>query len=283
MRTTYQSINYSPPPNPLPGVHLQSSGCDDRAYEMRLFTISRIPVYMHVSLIIFALLGVILLAYTDWPWGVAAGIVVYGLVLWAAVLVHELGHAFCARKLGGRVERILLWPLGGLAYCDCTDVSLGANGFGQVTPWQRAKGRILVSLMGPVTHIPMIFAWACVVKFYTDAWFVNPQTVSVENNFVLAVAVHAIVLNASLFVFNLFVPAYPLDGSQILVSLLMASGKSAEQTAFIISMASVPVVVLLAAYGVYSLYYAQAQGLLTVFVTAWMFAQVRERVFARGF
>ena len=40
----------------------------------------------------------------------------YGPILLLTVLVHELGHSLAARRLGGEVDSILLWPLGGLAY-----------------------------------------------------------------------------------------------------------------------------------------------------------------------
>ena len=35
-------------------------------------------------------------------------------ILLASVLLHELGHAYAARRLGGRADQIMLWPLGGL-------------------------------------------------------------------------------------------------------------------------------------------------------------------------
>lgn len=40
----------------------------------------------------------------------------YGPILLVTVLLHELGHCLATRRLGGQVEGILLWPLGGLAY-----------------------------------------------------------------------------------------------------------------------------------------------------------------------
>ncbi len=40
-----------------------------------------------------------------------------GLVF-VSVLLHEYGHAFSARWVGGSASDILLWPLGGLAYVD---------------------------------------------------------------------------------------------------------------------------------------------------------------------
>lgn len=45
----------------------------------------------------------------------------YGPILLGTVLIHELGHALAARRVGGHADGILLWPLGGLAYVghDC--------------------------------------------------------------------------------------------------------------------------------------------------------------------
>lgn len=34
------------------------------------------------------------------------------------ILLHEFGHSLTARAVGGHSDEILLWPLGGLAYCD---------------------------------------------------------------------------------------------------------------------------------------------------------------------
>ena len=37
-------------------------------------------------------------------------------MLFGIVLLHEFGHCFGARSVGGDAENILMWPLGGLAY-----------------------------------------------------------------------------------------------------------------------------------------------------------------------
>src|SRR5207247_6512368 len=37
--------------------------------------------------------------------------------LWISVLMHELGHCIACRFTGGTANEILMWPLGGLAYC----------------------------------------------------------------------------------------------------------------------------------------------------------------------
>ena len=39
-------------------------------------------------------------------------------LLFLTVLLHEFGHCFAARQVGGEATEVLLWPLGGLAACD---------------------------------------------------------------------------------------------------------------------------------------------------------------------
>ncbi len=43
--------------------------------------------------------------------------IIMGL-LWFSVLLHEFGHCFAARRVGGDATEVLLWPLGGLANVD---------------------------------------------------------------------------------------------------------------------------------------------------------------------
>jgi Zn-dependent protease len=43
--------------------------------------------------------------------------IVFGL-LFLSVLLHEFGHCFAARAVGGDAQEVLLWPLGGLANCE---------------------------------------------------------------------------------------------------------------------------------------------------------------------
>src|SRR5438270_12283032 len=37
------------------------------------------------------------------------------LALFLIVLMHEFGHALACRQVGGKADRIVLWPLGGVA------------------------------------------------------------------------------------------------------------------------------------------------------------------------
>lgn len=40
------------------------------------------------------------------------------VLLFFTILLHEFGHCFAARRVGGEANEVLLWPLGGLAACE---------------------------------------------------------------------------------------------------------------------------------------------------------------------
>jgi Zn-dependent protease len=120
------------------------------------------------------------------------------LALFAIVTLHEFGHAFACRSVGGRAERIVLWPLGGIAYVDPPQRP-GA------TLWSLAAGPLVNLALAPVLFLLLVLArgagWAG----------------SAPDAFVLLLALNYI--NVGLLLFNLL-PVYPLDGGQILRSLL---------------------------------------------------------------
>jgi len=114
--------------------------------------------------------------------------------LYVVILFHELGHVLMSQRLGGEADRIILWPFGGLAF-----TKQHSN-----DPWERIK----VLLAGPITHIPI-----AAVAFLV--WWVSAEA-SVFRWWFWFVAT----LNVRLFCFNMFVPAYPLDGCCILATWL---------------------------------------------------------------
>jgi stage IV sporulation protein FB len=76
-----------------------------------MFQIFGIRFRAHASLIIF-ILAVILL---DWDKTFRIEVRALSMaVLMGSVILHELGHCFIARRLGGHADEALLWPLGGL-------------------------------------------------------------------------------------------------------------------------------------------------------------------------
>src|SRR5690348_9871983 len=80
---------------------------------LHLFSFKGIDVFLHWSWFLIALLEIESRsrAYSSITWNVLEY-----LALFVIVMLHEFGHALACRQVGGRANRILLWPLGGIAY-----------------------------------------------------------------------------------------------------------------------------------------------------------------------
>src|SRR5271157_2521286 len=120
------------------------------------------------------------------------------LALFLIVTLHEFGHALACRQVGGQANQIVLWPLGGVAYVDPPPRP-------GPTLWSIAAGPLV-----NVALLPILFVLFMIVR--SMGW-----AKAKPNAYELVLAVLAI--NLVLLVFNLL-PIYPLDGGQILRSLL---------------------------------------------------------------
>ncbi|CAJ1354362.1 unnamed protein product [Effrenium voratum] len=190
--------------------------------EFQLCSPCGIPVYVHFFLIAFFVWQLSNQeAAAKRPGGlpdyhqaalIALSCTVGFVVLFTTVLIHELGHCAGAKLVGGRVERILLWPLGGLAFC-----SAGAG----------PKGDLLVALAGPLTHGPQYLAWLGFLELSVR----SEDQLGPWAGLVQGVCRSALELQIALVVFNLLVPVYPLDCSQALIALCRLCGASARTAA----------------------------------------------------
>ncbi len=129
--------------------------------------------------------------------------VVTVLVLFASLIVHELGHALAARRQGIEVNRIDLFLFGGI-----TQMSRDA-----ATPAEDFK----ISAAGPLATF--LFALLCLA---IDLAIVGPHRLihaieldgTVKTTPVLLSLSWLLFWNVLLLIFNL-VPAFPLDGGRI--------------------------------------------------------------------
>jgi Zn-dependent protease len=125
-----------------------------------------------------------------------------GLVL-GSVLLHELGHALVARRLGVGVLDITLWPLGGVAMLQGMPddpsvegaVALAGPLVNFLLAGLGAAGLLLMGVLGQVTA---------------------PSPFQLE---VVQVLVLLVWVNLVMGLFNLL-PAFPMDGGKILRSFL---------------------------------------------------------------
>jgi Zn-dependent protease len=193
----------------------------------RLFTFQGIGVHVHWSWFVAAMLLI------QNPVGHYSGdaylwFVLEYLALFGIVLLHELGHALACKQVGGEAHEIVLWPLGGVAF---------------VSPPQRPGATLWSIAAGPLVNVALIpvletINWA----IHAFGWLpgVNAH-----------IMLHAITyINYGILIFNL-IPVYPLDGGQILRSLLwfvIGRGRSLL-AASVIGFAGVAVLLVLAVLG----------------------------------
>ncbi len=114
-------------------------------------------------------------------------------LFFAGLLLHELGHAFIARRNGMEIEGITLWLFGGVARISGEFAGPGVE--------------FRVALAGPVVTcaIAIVFTAASLLLDLPSAVDGVVSMLAVANLFLLA--------------FNL-IPAYPLDGGRILHAVL---------------------------------------------------------------
>ena len=111
-----------------------------------------------------------------------------------SILLHEFGHAFAARALGGDAEEVLLWPLGGLALCRAPNVP---------------RAQFLLAAGGPLASVAVTaVAW---LSFLVLDRVAPAFTAHV----VVDVCRDALIFwNMIILVFNL-IPLYPFDGGRM--------------------------------------------------------------------
>lgn len=120
------------------------------------------------------------------------------LALFLIVMLHEFGHALACRQVGGRANRIVLWPLGGVAYVD---------------PPPRPGATLWSIAAGPLVNVALLpFLGAA---FFLSRWL--GWAVSMPDLYTLVKWI--LIIDVGLLAFNLL-PIYPLDGGQIFRSLL---------------------------------------------------------------
>ncbi len=162
-------------------------------WSYRLARIAGIDTRVHLS---FALL----LAWVAWEaygasgsaLGAALG-VAFVLLMFGAVLLHELGHALTARRYGIPTRAITLYPIGGVAEL-----------MGEArTPRQE----LLIAVAGPAVNLVLAALFGAV------AFFVEPS--GLVGTFVKGLAW----ANLGLGLFNLL-PAFPMDGGRVLRAAL---------------------------------------------------------------
>ncbi|MDB5312997.1 MAG: hypothetical protein JWO38_7199 [Gemmataceae bacterium] len=128
-------------------------------------------------------------AYSSFAWDVVEYLAGFGLVL-----LHELGHVLACRRVGGVADRVVLWPLGGLAF---------------VRPPLRPGAALWTTVAGPLVNLALVPVTLGLLALSSLAG--DTPGAGDLYTFIYTITI----LNIFIIVFNLL-PIYPLDGGRIL-------------------------------------------------------------------
>ncbi len=166
-----------------------------RKGSIHLFRLAGVDLFLHWSWFFVAIYEIESSSkrYSSLLWNVLEY-----LALFLIVGIHEFGHALACRQVGGQANQIVLWPLGGVAYVN-PPPRPGA------TLWSIAAGPLVNVVLAPILGLLYVASGSA-------GW---AQSLPDVHSFLSNV----LWIDIGLLIFNML-PIYPLDGGQILRSLL---------------------------------------------------------------
>ena len=168
-------------------------------WSYRVATIAGIQVRIHLTFLLLpAFFGWICYKHGGPQAGVAG--VIYILLIFLCVLLHEFGHALAARTFGIRTPDITLLPIGGIARLE----RMPAN------PQQE----FVIAIAGPAVNVFIALVIFVVMGGAFPVGEFDP--VATASGTLLD---NLLEVNLMLVIFNL-IPAFPMDGGRVLRALL---------------------------------------------------------------
>jgi Zn-dependent protease len=178
---------------------------DPLTWSLPLGRLFGITIRVHVLFIAVAL-GQILYATRDkampGEWKAAAAVMA---VMFVSVLLHEFGHCFGARIMDGDAQEILMWPLGGLAFVEVPH-----------TAW----ANFVTIAAGPLVNLVLSIASGIVLSYHHleipwKLWIGYPYDPALGVGAWQVWVQWVFWVNLLQFTFNVFIPAYPMDGGRL--------------------------------------------------------------------
>jgi Zn-dependent protease/CBS domain-containing protein len=170
-------------------------------WSLNIGSVAGTAIRIHVTFLLFLgwIFGVSY--FSGGPRAAWSGLL-FMVLLFLCVLLHEFGHIFTARKFGVSTPDVILLPIGGVARLERIP--------------EKPSQEFLIAIAGPAVNL----AIAAVLVLVAGAHFNLTQIASIESSNMSLVQRLAVV-NVFLALFNL-IPAFPMDGGRVLRALLAA-------------------------------------------------------------
>lgn len=167
-------------------------------WSFHIARIAGIEIRIHVTF--FLLLAWIALAYyRAGGTPAAAGGLIFVLLIFVCVLLHELGHALAASRYGIRTPDITLLPIGGVARLERMP--------------EKPSEEVVVALAGPLVNVIIALGLSIGIGL---AGLPDPKLMEVTG---APLTLRLLAVNVWLVIFNM-IPAFPMDGGRVLRAVL---------------------------------------------------------------
>jgi Zn-dependent protease len=182
------------------------------SWALTIGRVAGITVRVHVLFLIFVAVELLQPAFGTTRMLFADAVLMIVILFWI-VLLHEFGHCIACRLTGGDADEILIWPLGGLAFC---------------RPEHRASAHLATALGGPAVNVAILAVLAPVLGTATGTWWgvavPNPLGLhvpaDVADSWALRWLFLANAMNLLLLLFNMLLPMFPFDGGRVVQAVL---------------------------------------------------------------
>jgi Zn-dependent protease len=173
-----------------------------------LFRIRGIEIRMHVTFPLILIWAAFYFGvFTSQGWEGAAFGVIVTLILFAIVVLHELGHALTARGFDVPVKRIVLLPIGGVSQ------------MGSIP--EKPSQELAISIAGPAVNLVLAVLLVLAGRGLLPDKLTNASALMSNVGKLTFESIFLYVFATNIFIgaFNLL-PAFPMDGGRVLRALL---------------------------------------------------------------
>lgn len=170
-------------------------------FSLYLGKYSGIKVFIHWTFSLLLLWIIISNVTAGTPWIDTGWTLIFVLLIFVCVVLHEFGHALTAQRYGIQTRDIILLPIGGLARLERLP--------------EDPKQELKVALAGPLVNVGLFLLLSIVVSLTGfDMELLDEVNLNGKSIWLFLASA-----NLFLALFNLL-PAFPMDGGRVLRALL---------------------------------------------------------------
>lgn len=169
------------------------------SWSLNIGRVAGTVVRLHITFVLF-LAWIFVANYASAGAAIAWNTLLFVVLLFLCVLLHEFGHIFTARAFGVSTPYVTLLPIGGVAQLERIPEE----------PWQE----FLIAIAGPAVNVAI--AGALIAFAHADPRASAAMSI---DDMQIPIVDRLAALNLFLAIFNL-IPAFPMDGGRVLRAAL---------------------------------------------------------------